>query len=134
MTCVAQKRLCLRSLLTFAKPPCCGPPTSAFAFRISFQPDWQIDNDFFNRPIMASTQILIHRRRPRTRISALGAGEPCESFLYIISWLNFRNHNPGPLFAENLSIIFTAGIIWMHTGFMVGFKGWPRGPRPPLFL
>ena len=30
------------------------------------QPDWQID-----RPIMASTQILVHRWGPRTRISAL---------------------------------------------------------------
>ena len=31
------------------------------AFRISFHPDWQIDNGFFNRPIMARTQILVHR-------------------------------------------------------------------------
>ena len=30
-------------------------------FRISFQPDWQIDNGFFNRPIMERTQFLVHR-------------------------------------------------------------------------
>ena len=26
--------------------------------RISFQPDWQIDNGFFNKPIMVCTQIV----------------------------------------------------------------------------
>ena len=31
-------------------------------FRIFLQPDWQNDNSFFNRPIMARTQILVHRR------------------------------------------------------------------------
>ena len=31
---------------------------------------WQIDNGSFNRPIMARTQILVHRWRPRTGISA----------------------------------------------------------------
>ena len=31
------------------------------AFRIFFQPDWQIDNGFFNRLTMARTQILVHR-------------------------------------------------------------------------
>ena len=41
------------------------------AFRVSFQPDWQINNGFFNRPIMARIQILVHRWRPKTRISAL---------------------------------------------------------------
>ena len=30
-------------------------------FRIFLQPDWQNDNSFFNRPIMARTQILVHR-------------------------------------------------------------------------
>ena len=39
------------------------------AFRISFHPEWQIDNGFFNRPIMARTQILVHRWGHRTRIS-----------------------------------------------------------------
>ena len=46
-------------------------PITESAFRISFQSDWQIDNDFFNRPIMARTQIPVHKWRPRTRISAL---------------------------------------------------------------
>ena len=32
------------------------------AFRISFQPDWQIDNGFFKWPIMARSQILVYRR------------------------------------------------------------------------
>ena len=41
------------------------------AFRISFYPDWQINNDVFNRPVMARTQILVHRWGPRTRILAL---------------------------------------------------------------
>ena len=30
-------------------------------FRIFLQPDWQNDNSFFNRPIMARTQTLVHR-------------------------------------------------------------------------
>ena len=33
--------------------------------------DWQIDNGFVNRPIMARTQILVHRWGPRTKTSAL---------------------------------------------------------------
>ena len=43
------------------------------AFRIFFYPDWQINNDIFNRPVlkMARTQILVHRWGPRTRILAL---------------------------------------------------------------
>ena len=40
-------------------------------FWISLYPDWQIDNGFLNRPIMARTHILVHRWGPRTRISAL---------------------------------------------------------------
>ena len=31
------------------------------ALRISFHPDWQINNGFFNRPIRARTQILVQR-------------------------------------------------------------------------
>ena len=31
-------------------------------FQISFKPDWQIINGFFNRPIMACTQILLVNR------------------------------------------------------------------------
>ena len=34
-------------------------PRTGNAFRISFQPDWQIDNGFCNNPIMARTQILV---------------------------------------------------------------------------
>jgi len=30
------------------------------ALRISFHSDWQINNGFFNRPITARTQILVH--------------------------------------------------------------------------
>ena len=30
------------------------------AFQISFQPDLQIDNGYFNKPIMAHTEILVH--------------------------------------------------------------------------
>ena len=30
------------------------------AFRISLRPDWHIDSGIFKRPIMASTQILLH--------------------------------------------------------------------------
>ena len=32
--------------------------------RISFHPDWQIDNGFFNRPVMTRTQILKHTDDP----------------------------------------------------------------------
>ena len=45
-------------------------------FRISFQPDQQIDYGIFNRPIKACTtlytQILLHSWWPRTRILVLG--------------------------------------------------------------
>ena len=33
--------------------------------------DWKINNDIFNRPVMARTQIQVHRWGPRTRILAL---------------------------------------------------------------
>ena len=39
--------------------------------RISLQRYWQIDNWFFNRPILVFTQVLIRRLEPGTRISAL---------------------------------------------------------------
>ena len=49
-------------MLTSA-PPSPPPPKqtqriTGNAFRISLQPDWQIDNGFFKRGIMARTQIL----------------------------------------------------------------------------
>ena len=34
--------------------------TTRNAFQSSLQPDWQIGNGFFNRPIPAHTQILVH--------------------------------------------------------------------------
>ena len=33
--------------------------------------NWKIENGLFTRPIMARTQILVHRLGPRTSISAL---------------------------------------------------------------
>ena len=55
--------------------PCSVPKQTQWitgrGFWISLQSDWQIDKAFFNRPIMASTQILVQRWGPRTRISAL---------------------------------------------------------------
>ena len=41
------------------------------AFQISCHPDWQLDYSCFNRLIVASTQILIHRWGHRTGISKL---------------------------------------------------------------
>ena len=40
-------------------------------FKFFLQRDWQIDNDFFNTPLMVRTQILVHRWGPRTSILAL---------------------------------------------------------------
>ena len=40
-------------------------------FKISLQLAWQINNAFFDRPILAQIQILIHRQPPRTRVSGL---------------------------------------------------------------
>ena len=41
-----------------------------YTFWISFQPDWQIDNSFFSRPIKVHTQTLVHMWA-RTRTLAL---------------------------------------------------------------
>ena len=47
------------------RDPCSGPQTDStnywkiYTFWISFQPDWQIDNSFFSRPIKVHTQTLI---------------------------------------------------------------------------
>ena len=67
-----------RRLVTSARQhwdPCSVPKQTqripGRGFWISLQSDWQIDKAFFNRPIMASTQILVQRWGPRTRISAL---------------------------------------------------------------
>ena len=41
------------------------------AFQVSLQPDRQVDNGIFNSPILARTQILLRRWRPRTKILVL---------------------------------------------------------------
>ena len=70
----SQQRLSLRRRrnLTPASNVCEEAPISLFwapkgaqeitgnAFRISLQPDWEIDNGFFHRLIMACSQILVH--------------------------------------------------------------------------
>ena len=73
------RRRCVNSLVTFSthRPyPCSGSSTgtqriTGNAFWISYQPDWQIHSGIFNWPIMACTQILVHRWGPTTRISVL---------------------------------------------------------------
>ena len=53
-------------------------------FQISLQHDWQICYTFFNGPIMARTQILVHRWGPRTRFwhcFADGLNQSLVSFL-----------------------------------------------------
>ena len=59
-----------RRIVTLVGNVCEAAPRSLFwvpqripgsVFRISFHPDWQIDNGIFNRPIIARTQILVHR-------------------------------------------------------------------------
>ena len=66
-------------LVTSAKQcrdPCSAPQTDStnywkiYMFWISFQPDWQIDNSFFSRPIKVDTQTLVHMWA-RTRTLAL---------------------------------------------------------------
>ena len=53
------------------------------AFRISFHPDWQIDNRFFNRPIMVHSQILVHRWGPRSRTLALFRRRTYPEFIFV---------------------------------------------------
>ena len=56
------------------------------AFWIFLQSDWQINNGFFNMPVMVHTQILVHRWRPRTWITWMK-----HEFLFqcwIADWLN----------------------------------------------
>ena len=67
--CSLHCRCNLTQLVTSVKQcwnPSTEPPTDSQlltrnAFQISFQPDWQINNGLFNTPIMARTQILVHR-------------------------------------------------------------------------
>ena len=70
--------------------PCFGPPTDSTIYRKCFShfsstwlANWQW---FFNRPIMAHTQILVHRWGPRTRISAL-----FRCFVNCRVWRRIRN-------------------------------------------
>ena len=60
-----------RSNVTLVSNVCEAAPRSLFwapngfnelseVFRISFHPDWQIENGIFNRPIIGLTQILVH--------------------------------------------------------------------------
>ena len=66
--------VCCRRNLTPVSSVCEAAPLSLFcaghglnelpritgnALRISLQPDWQINNGFFNRPIMARSEILL---------------------------------------------------------------------------
>ena len=55
----------------------------------SLQSDWKIDNGFFNRSIMARTQILVHRWGPRTRILALFRRRTCRKWLIKRRGANF---------------------------------------------
>ena len=81
----SQQRFSLRSRrnLTPASNVCEEAPISLFsarkraqeitgnAFRISLQHDWQIDNGFFHRLIMACTQILVHVWGPNRDVRAV---------------------------------------------------------------
>ena len=73
-----------------------GRPRQEFP-EVHVPPTWQIDNGFFNRPMLVFTQILIHRLEPVTSISAL--------FLSVAGHL--RN---GPHYSE--TEIFMSLLIW----------------------
>ena len=68
--------LCRRFNLTLSAKQCIDPCSvsqwtqwnSGSVFGISLQPDWQIYNGIFNRPVMAHTLILVHSGGPITRI------------------------------------------------------------------
>ena len=56
------------------RDPCSGLPMDWTNYwkcvsHVPIQPDWQIDNGLFNRPVMVHTQILIHRWGPRKRFN-----------------------------------------------------------------
>ena len=72
LTPVSLSKVCEAAPISlFWAPPHRTQRITRKAFRISFQPDWQTDNGFLYRPIMARAQILVHRWVPRTRIPAL---------------------------------------------------------------
>ena len=60
-------------------------------FRISFQPDQQIDNGMLYRPIMGRTQILVLRWGPRTRISSLFRRRTQAEFSFVCG-AGYRRH------------------------------------------
>ena len=86
--------LCVRHGLTLVSNVCAtasadilvlGPqrtqPITRSVYQFSFHLGKQINNGFFNWPIMMHTQILVHRWRPRRRVSAL----------FQITWTEFTN-------------------------------------------
>ena len=67
------------------------------ACQIAFHPDWQIDNGFFQRPVMARTQILVEAQGLRHSADIPCSGIPLDSTNYrkcvsncLSSWLANR--------------------------------------------
>ena len=60
-----------RRNLAYPLVPCVSPIQSQLitrnVFWISLQPDWQVNNDIFNRPIMVCIKILVHKWRARKK-------------------------------------------------------------------
>ena len=63
-----QQRLRSSANILFSAPNGLNELVEIYAFQISLQPDWHIDNIFFNMPFMVGTQILVQCWRLRTRI------------------------------------------------------------------
>ena len=70
-------------------------------FIISFHSDWQINNGFFNRPIMGHTQILVQRWWPRTRISAI-----VHNFFYLLNQSLVSSMTKAKIMPELTNYIF----------------------------
>ena len=60
-----------RRNLVYPLVPCVSPIQSQLitrnVFWISLQPDWQVNNDIFNRPIMVCIKILVHKGGARKK-------------------------------------------------------------------
>ena len=60
-----------RRNLAYPLVPCVSPIQSQLitrnVFWISLQPDWQVNNDIFNRPIMVCIKILVHKGGARKK-------------------------------------------------------------------
>ena len=82
-----------------------------------FKPDWKIDNGFFNKPIMGPTQILVHRWRSRTRISAQSRRRKSNRWRWLPSlWRICTCHSPfNPLNSRH------RGVGWRRH-----WRGWCR--------